>query len=336
MKTNVAEVTNPAETGGSQVSTLDNLEANIANNLGLPTNVSTGEPAGSTEVPPEPPAATEPEVKESDAEAAAKETRLSQDNANLRATLTKLGVDPDSDTAEQLRSGLVTAEDIIRARQPIPPASVVESVKSDAVAPTVSLDQKLINLQNTLTTQKAKGGDVSSEEYRNTQGQFLEVITGLVTANQNINQTQEDNALRALLDRTVSTTKEVFGSAVTVKVPDDVKEIGENFFIGATDVEVGNLAREVGRERAFTPEGYRHVATKMAPKFDQFVQAVYKAGAQAATDAIKKGGPMNEIVPLSPGGGGAPPAPPADKNQFNLNNLDANVNAFITSTQRQV
>jgi hypothetical protein len=337
INTNVAGVTNPAQTpDGSQTSTLDNLAANIAQGMGVSdepaTDVSTGAPPPATPVPPEPPAAAEPAVEDKDAEAAAKATRLSQDNANLRATLTKMGVDPDSDTAEQLRTGLITVDDLMRARQPVPPTPVSTPTEPKPAAPEVPLDQKLVNLQQTLANQK---GDVSAEEYRTTQGQMLEVITGLVQANQNIYQTQESNALQALLDKTLSTTKEVYGSAVTSTVPDDVKDIGESLFVGATDVEVGNLAREVGREKAFTPEGYRHVATKMAPKFDKFVQAIYKMGAQAAVDAINRGGSSGQQVvnPLPPGGGGAPPPPPADKNHFDINNLQANVDAELAATK---
>jgi hypothetical protein len=343
--TNVATVTNPAPIAdGSQTSTLENLGANIdaALNTGVetivppPTNESTSEAGVSTVVPPETPAATEPEVKESDAEVAAKATRLSQDNADLRATLTKLGVDPDGNTAEQLRSGLITIEDLNRSRQTVQPKT--ETTVPDAAAPVVSLDQKLINLTNTLSKPINTTG-MTEPEYREREGKMLEVITGLVQANQNINQLQEDTALKTLLNDVQTATKDVFGTAVTVKVPDDVREIGESFFIGATDISVGNLAKEVGRNRAFTPEGYRHEATKLAPKFDQFVQSIYKAGVQAATEAINKGSaPPNQMVvnPLTPGGGGAPPAPPADKEHFDINRLNANVDAYMASTEAQV
>jgi hypothetical protein len=342
-KTDVAGVANPPVTpDGSQTSTLENLEANIASELGLPeaappaapvTNTSTSAEPPATTVPPEPSAATEPEAADSDAEAEAKATRLSQANADMRIILTKFGVDPDSDVAEQLKSGLITVDELLRTRQPV---TTAEPAKPDAAAPVVSLGQKLINLKNARSQLK---GDVTAEQFYNLFDMQSEMITDLVKANQNFSQMQEDSALQSLLDKTVGATKTVFNDKVTSQIPDDVKEFGQSLFIGVTDIEVGSLAQKIGREKAFTPEGYTHVATQMAPKFDAFVQAVFKAGQRAGANAITNpnaptGTPP--INPVTPGGGSVPPTPPTDKNQFSLANLDKNVNAVLASTQIQV
>lgn len=316
--TGVAPGTDPAiNQGDPNKSTLDNLDTNIATEL----NKSAGGP---------PPTPAPTEVKP-DPEAAAKMTRLSQDNSQLRATLLKMGIDPDSQTAEQLRSGLVTFDEIIRTRQPAPPPPVQPTLAS----PKVPLGQKLADLKHALTGQDGK--NVTAEEYRATQNQLLEVVQDLVEANQSIARVQENNDLKTLVDQTLSATKQVFGATVAAKVPQDVREIGEKLFVGATDIGVGELAAQVGRERAFTPQAYRHVAGKLAPDFDRFVQSIFTAGQQAALTSIQRGQPVSQgINPLPPGTGrGSPPAPP-NKKQFSLENLDRNVDAFIANTQAQI
>lgn len=324
--TGVATVTDPAQNqGGAQKSTLENLDANIANALNLQAEPSPGAPLA-TPVPP--PAAAEPAKIEAEAEA--KMTRLSQDNSQLRTTLIKLGIDPDSQTAEQLRNGFISFDDILRSRQPIAPQQ-----PSIAPAPRVPLNQKIQSLRTTLTGQDGK--NVTAEEYRQTMTQALDVIGDLAEANQNIYKVQEKNELQNLVTQTLTATKQVFGSSVALKVPEPVREIGERLFIGATDLGVGELAAQVGREQAFTPGAYRHVATKLAPDFDKFVQAIFQAGQQAAVTNINRGLPPGAaVVPLAPGTGRGSPPPPKPKGTFSFDNLDRNVDAFLASTQAQI
>lgn len=331
-KTGVAIQSSPVSSEGDSESTLDNLDANIIKELGLQTDETPSTPDVVTPKPEGTPAAGESKVDEKDAEAAAKAERLSQDNANLRAVLTKIGIDPDSQTAEHLRAGLITVDDVMRARQPVQPS--VETQKSDAAASAVPLDQKLVNLQNILAGQK---GDVSAEEYRNAQGKMLEVITDLVRANQNITKKQEIDANNQKIQSMIGAAQDVFNKDVTFKIPEGMKEIAQEMFLGAADIEHVELQRQFG-ERANTPEYFRHSAGKVAPRFNQFLQAVYKAGSQAAVDAINRSKPAGQTVvnPLQPGVVGGTPPPPPKKEQFAIENLDANVDAFLASTETQI
>ena len=330
---------NPASSvGAGSEFTEENLEANILAQLDLPTDGSTGdvETPATTPVPGEPPAAAETKVEDKKlAEVVDEATahRLRQDNANLKATLIKLGIEPGSDTAESIRSGLITVDELIKARMPVTPTAAQHA---EPTTPQIPLGQKLLKLRDTLNQQ----GDVTAKTYKENMAAALEVIADVVQANQNINQVMENNDLNNLLNATLTATKEAFRTAVKSVVPEDVRSIGEELFIGATDVAVGTLARNVGREKAFTPEGYRHSASRLAPKFDQFVQSIFKAGQAAAVKAIKSGNPNPTggpiVNPLPPGVGVNTPAPPANPEKFKMENLNANVDEYMRGTQLQV
>jgi len=327
----------PAGGGAGTANTLENLAVNIANQLNSLSDESTGAttPPAATDAPGEPPAAPDTKVDETKhAEVVDEATmhRISQDNANLRTTLIKLGVDPDSDTAEQLRSGLITVDDLIRARTPAVPAT---TQTPEPTTPQIPLDQKIINFRNRLNRE----GAVTDALYKEDMSAALDVIMDVVQANQNINQTMENNELNNLLTATMNVTKETFRSDVKSVIPEDVREIAEGLYIGGTEIAAGHLARRIGREKAFTKDGYRYAAQQVAPKFDQFVQSIFKAGGDATLKAIKKANPTIKtavVNPIAPGVGSLTPPPPVDKGKFSMQNLDANVKEFLAGTQRQV
>ena len=321
--------------------TLENLEVNIAAQLDSLADESTGdaETPAATPVPGETLAAADTEVEKTDAEVAAEETakmhRVSQDNAKLRATLIALKIDPDSDTAEGLVSGLISVDDVRRAQAP---ASATAPTATEPATPEISLAQKISNLQTRI---KQTGRNPNSTDYQKDMVDMMGVVTDLVQENQNITQTMESNDLSNLLNTTMTATKETFASEVKTVLPDDVREIGEQFFVGATDIAVGELARTHGKEAAFTANGYRHAAKGLAPKFDQLMTAVYKAGSDAATKAIKGGKPVPTgttlvVNPIAPGVGAGTPAPPANPEQFSIKNLQKNVDDYWKTTTPQV
>ncbi|MHC4364806.1 MAG: hypothetical protein ACYSTJ_04985 [Planctomycetota bacterium] len=353
--TAVVPASDPAISGGDpNANTLDNLEANVRNIIveqqppTPPTDASPGDaPAAATQVPGEPasseqepaePAAPAAQVEPTAAEAEAKAHRIQQENANLRTTLIKMGVNPDSDIAEQLRSGMITRDDLMRISQPAPPA---QPQVAEPAAPEVPLEQKLRNIQ-AMRTAMQKKPEISQEDFKAFADQQMDVMIQVAQDNQAIKQEQENTALQNLLNQTEGAAKNVFGTAVKAAIPENVREIAEHFFVGATDLDVGELARNpnIGRQKAFTPQGYTHAATQLAPKFDQFVNAVFKAGNDAAIAAIQKANPganvQGAVNPLPPGTGGGSPPPPAQKGTFAIENLDRNVDAFLATTQAQV
>ena len=339
---NVANPADPNNAGGQPDGTLPslaNLEANIAAELNPENPPAGSQPdANATDAPPasspasgDPPsspepAATDPPVEDPNAEAA-KTQRISQENARLRETLTKFSVNPDSETAEHLRSGLLPVAEFISSQ--FQPAALPGQPATNA-APEVPLDQKLINLQSTLATQKGK--DLKTEDYLAVQGQMLEVIGGLVSDNQSIHTDNRDRAVQDLQSKNIAATSEVFTKTVTTHLPAEVHEMASDLVLGATDIAVGKLAQQVGQSKALTPAGYAYEARGASDKMNQIVEAAYQAGQKAAVNNLNPA--PNPLHPLTPGVGGTPPAnPPAPKGKFNIHNLDANVEEFLRTTQ---
>jgi hypothetical protein len=331
---------NPApNVGAGSELTEENLEANILAALDSPTDVSTGavETPAATDVPGEPPAAPDTKVEEKPpAEAVDEATgeRLRQDNANLRATLLKLHIDPDSDTAEGLRSGLITFDDVVGARTPAPAATAPQAPES--TTPQIPLAQKITNLQ----TRLARKEKVTDESYKSDMNAAIEVVLAQAQEMQNISQTMERTDLNNLLQTTLNATKEVFSTDVESVVPEDVRAIGEELFVGATDVAVGALARTHGQAKAFSKEGYQHAAKNVATRYDTFVKGIVKATQAATIKAIKEANPSvntaTVVNPIAPGAGGGTLPPPANPNKFSIANLDANVNEFMEGTESRV
>ena len=339
--TGVATIDDPGiSQGAEQVSTLENFDANVAAELSSQTGESAGAATATTDAPVEPPAATsQPAEGTKGAEAEAKMHRINQDNANLRATITKMGIEPDSDTAEQLRSGLITYDDVLRARQPV---TTTTPAAPQATAPEVSLPQKIDNLRSVLNKPLSPQG-LTAEEVQDRQIAFLDVIAGQAKEIDNIKQSQAQKNAQEEASRMVAATNDVFSNSVvselSAEIPEDVRQIAASAFLGATDIENISLIREIGEDRANTPTGYSHSATKVAPNFKKLIQAVYKAGQDSnnpnPNPPVAPTAPRTNIQALRPGGGPTPP-PPADKNKYDIENLDANIDDFLASDEGRV
>lgn len=340
----VAIQTDPTNEGGSQESTLQNLDANTAQELSNQQAASsqTGDSAGdttqvSTEAPGTPqsseePAAADTQASETEAEVAGKATRIAQDNADLRRTLEAIGVNPDSADAEHLRSGLIDPKEFIKSRYSsiLTPDNTPQT--SEPAATTVPLDQKLIDIQHDLKGQE--GREITGKEYQKTQTQMLDVIQNLVTDNQNSQFDQRNRDTKDLQNRNIAATNDVFNQTASVNIPQDLREDAADLVLGSTDIAVGKLAREFGPQKALTPAGYTHEAKAASEKLNRIVEAAYKAGQTAAITNINP--PANPpIVPLQPGGGSTP-IPQGNKPKMTLDNLDSNVDKFLATTQNQV
>ena len=342
----VATQTDQTNEGGSQKSTLQNLDANMVNELDNQqnTNSQTGDSAGDTTpastdaqgTPPssQEPAAADTQVNEDPAEVAGRATRISQDNADLRKTLEAIGINPDGADAEQLRGGFLDPKEFIKGRY----ASILTpdntSQASEPAATTVSLDQKLIDIQQALKGQK--GREITGEEYQQTQTQLLDVVQNLVTANKEVQYDQRGREIKDLQTRNIAATNETFNQTASANIPQDLREDAADLVLGSTDIAVGKLAQQVGSQRAITPEGYAHEAKTASEKLNRIVEAAYKAGQTAAiTNISPPGRPLNPVVPLQPGGGGTP-IPQVNKPKMNLDNLDANAEAYMASQEAQV
>lgn len=326
-------VTAAAPVAGQPENTPTNLDANVVAEPTPPTDASAGAaPDATTTAPSEPEAAPAAPVEGTpEAEAAAKSQRISQDNANLRALALKMGIEPDSDTAEQLVAGLVTYEDIQRARQP---ATTTEAQPSTPTAPEIPLGQKIDNLRSVLSKPIPPEG-LSADEVVSRQNALLDVVAGQAKQIENVTKSQEQKDQQDEAGRMVAATNDVFEkevlSGLGIEIPEEVRQIAASAFLGATDIENINLGNTVGVERANTPDGYRHSATQIAPQFKQLIQALVQVGRNPNPNpnpnprpTVPTPVPGTRINPLRPGGGPTP-APPVDKDYFDIRNLDRNV-----------
>ena len=95
-----------------------------------------------------------------------------------------------------------------------------------------------------------------------------------------------------------------------------------------------DLVNQYGPEKGSSPEAYRHTAGKSVKQFNDFVQAIYKAGQLAATKGITNTRPG--VNALQPGTGQTTSPVNQPKGKFSLKNLDANVTEHFASTERLV
>ena len=341
--TGVVATDDPSTSQGAEPNTLDNLDARVAEVIDSQTSASTGDATpATTPVPGEQEAApATPAEGTSQAEAdEAKMHRVSQENAKLRIAITKFGVDPDSDLVEQINAGVITVDDITRARQPVTPTAAPQA--STPTAPEIPLDQQIDNLQSIVNAPIPERG-YSSEDVQARDKAFMGVIAGQVKQIQNITQSQEQKEQQEQAHSMVAATNVVFNedvlSDLMAEIPEDVREIGSKMFLGATDIENIELIKSHGKEKALTADGYRFSANKVAPEMKQFIQAVYKAGQDSTnpnpippTHPIA---PRTNVQPLRPGGGPTP-APPVDKDKFAIENLSRNVDEELAAQEGRV
>ena len=345
--TGVVAIDDPGTSqGASQANTLDNLEANVAAEMDSQTGGSTGDGT-----PPATPVSGEPEAApvspaEGIAPAEADEAkmhRVSQDNSTLRAFVRKMGFDPDSDVVEQVNAGIVSYDDIVRARQPVSPTATPGAPTPPA--PEISLDQKIYNLRSIVNSPIPERG-YSSEDVQERDKAFMDVIAGQAKQMQNITQSQEQREQQEKANSMVNATNEVFNTAVVAELanelPEDVRQIGAEMFLGATDIANISLIKQHGQKKAVTAEGYRYSAEEVAPKMKQFIQSIYEAGRNslnpnpAPNPPTVPTTPRTNVLPLRPGAGGGSPPPPVNKNKWDIRNLGANVAEHLSQQEGSV
>jgi len=339
-----AEVAEAAvSTNDQPASTLENLDTNVATELAAQADVNAGVVPDTTT-----PASGEPEAApgtpvEGTPEAEAdqgKASRLSQQNAQMRAALTKFGVDPDGDTIEAINTGLVTIDEVIAARQPIAPTAA-----STPTAPEPTLGEKINNLKSVLAVPIPEKG-LSSQDVQERQEAFLDVIATQAEQINNVTKTQDQDRATVEANKSVAAINTVFDEQITPILPtglsEELKQTATQMFLATVDFSNDDLVRSHGKAKAQTPEGYTFTAKKVAPQFAAVLKGAFDAGiastgAAPAVPAVPNAGVHNVTPPnvLKPAVGGAPPAP-VNTTKFTLGNLEANANNYLAAQQPRV
>lgn len=338
---NTGVVTAEAPVAVQPANTLENMDANVNTELASQADVSVGDATAATTAPGEPEAAPAIPVEgtvPAEADDVAKTQRIQQQNADMRKTLDALGVDPDSDTAEHLRTGMISRGDYVRSIQP---GEATATPTTTQPAPEIPLDQKISNLKSVLAAPIPDKG-YSSEDVQERNNAFMGVINDLVQVNQNIVKSQKESEQIAQANSSTAAISEVFNRDVVPALPDglteEAKQTVATVFLAATDFANGELVTLHGKEKAQTPKGYAFSAAKIAPEFNAMVKALTGMRTNPTptpTLAIPSVHATNAPTVLRPGtAGGSPPAIPTEPPT--LENMEARAHAYVAANQSQV
>lgn len=321
--------------------TLENLDVNAATEIAAQADASAGADPTATPTPGEPEAAPATPVEGTvPAEAdEAKMHRISQQNADYKRTLEALKIDPDSDTAEHLRTGMITLGDYVRS---ITPSEATATPASTPPAPEISLDQQIDNLQSILDKPIGPDG-LAAENVKEQQKAFLDVIKGQAKKLDNIVRSQKETEQISQANSSTAAINEVFNKEVAPALPDgltdEAKRTIATVFLAATDFANGELVDSHGKEKAQTPKGYAFSAAKIAPEFNAMIKALSGIGTPTPTPTPTPAIPSvhTPIAPavLRPGTAGSTP-PAISTEKPTLENMEARAKAYIASQQPQV
>ena len=333
-------VTADAPAAVQPANTLENINANVIAELTSQADVNAGADPNATPASGEPEAAPATPVEgtvPAEADDVAKTQRINQQNADMRKTLDALGVDPDSDTAEHLRTGMITRGDYVRSIQP---GEATTTPATTQPAPEIPLDQKISNLKSVLAAPIPDKG-YSSEDVQERNNAFMGVINDLVQVNQNIVKSQKETEQITQANSSTAAINDVFNREVVPSLPEglteEAKQTIATVFLASTDFANGELVTSHGKEKAQTPKGYAFSATKIAPEFNAMVKALSGIGTPTttATNAIPSVHTTNAPTVLRPGTAGSTP-PAISTVKPTIENMAERAKAYVASQQPQV
>ena len=305
-------------------SSLDNLSANILENL---TQAQSGENVDAdTAVTQE---GTETAATQTQAETTTTAvddgtvTRLEQQLAESKNLLQVLGIDPEGTTAEQLKAGLITPEQLKQ--------QISAPTQTETTSPQVPLDQKLTNIQSKVSSRQ---GDITAENYQQDMKELLGVVNDLAETNKNLNKRNEQSDLRNVQQQNIATVYDELGQTEVFKNLDpSVQETAKQMVLGAVDIGVSRLAIQpnIGNQ-AYTPAGYKHVANQFIPKFNELITKAFEAGKTANTQQIVKNN--TAIAPITAGTGANTVQAPAKR--FKIEDMGKNTIEYLSKEAVQV
>jgi len=248
--------------------------------------------------------------------------RFKQDNAALRATLQKLGIDPDSTDAENIRNGYVDPKEIIAAKF---------GIQQQPVQPTAEPEQSAEEITNKIDSilRSVEGRAINVDEYQKLERLKLDLNKKLLAENKTLKaQREQDQQQRDYQDcmnacRTTYQSDDVFKN-----LPTDAQQKAASFIESIADVRVGNLARQIGWENAAKPQVMQQETAKAVQEFHGLVQAL--SGQKAAPQQPTNVAP---VVPMGSGPGQpiSTPRPP-----MRLEDLQSNTDRYLAAQAGQV
>lgn len=240
-------------------------------------------------------------------------TRMEQDMAKKNRVIEALGLDPNSDVADRLDSGLLTRDELLREAGHVepPPAPVYQQPEQprDPMATLTELRQKM-----------------SNEAY--TDPKDMDAVIGTM---QDILVAQDQRSRQRDVQDHVSTCRavvnKVYDNDPTIeKLPIEIQQIERLAFEASTDAL---LERENPNNpyQYATPNGYEFYAKKNKGRFQQMRDYYINLG--RTMEKTGENPPANNpVVPISPSQGGSPtPSPPV---QITRDNMRQKAQDYIT------
>ena len=239
--------------------------------------------------------------------------RLMQQNARTNKMLAAMGVDPMSDIAEQLESGLIT-EDMVRNhfrgnQQPAQPSQQYQAyVAQDPIA---LAQQELDDAQTSYDTEAASGEGISIE----TNNRLLKAMSGNFDAKLNgVTQkfiaNEQVTQANANVDAVLSVAR---SDPHFAQMEAGLQQATERVSLSLTGTLADQGARELGLDpTTLSPQQYHHFAGKANALLESLKQHYIQVGAQQVRAGQVPNTNMNtnRFVPNPAGSGGGSVAPP--------------------------
>lgn len=237
---------------------------------------------------------------------AGKITRLEQQLSDQKRLLYSLGLDPESDVAEQLNKGLINKQDLLEQIGAIVPGK----------PPTAPPDpmQRVDDLISKI--EKSGNADVPD---------LVETLKALKSVAVNVAQKDQAAAMDTLYKQCRNATETVINNEESHKnLPDDISEIESQIFLSSTD---NLLATETNSNpRYLTPAAYSHYAQKNLGRLNKWRNHWIEQGKEIQRQSTT---PKPGVNPISPTTGAGPISPP--KPRITLDNIDEATRNWINN-----
>lgn len=243
-----------------------------------------------------------------------KAARLEQEIAAYKRVIEVMGIDPDSDVAQRVMSGVVSKDDLMRqigaqqpAEQPQQPASAHARL------------QQLV--------ERVNNDEPTQDDFK----ESLQIIADLV--NEQNQATEQQKVQTTLQSCAQAVTNVLHQDPVHSQMPDQLKAAEEQMFLAATDFLVGAEARKAGNPQAFlNPRVYGFYANKAAEQLGELREYYMSQGRQPIKPPTTK--PV-QVNPIAPSQGGQPVQGPPPE-MITVKNMRQAANRYLQGFRGQV
>ena len=248
----------------------------------------------------------------------AKAARLEQEVAKYAKVMKGLGIDPDSDFADQFNQGLVSHEELVAKISGDAPRR--EEPKAPPIRETPA--QKLAKIIARVESEGA-----SEDDFKEAVSTFRDYIEGqeqqtTMTNRQLLAQACEKTAVDFLLD-----------DPIHKEMPNELKPIEERLFLSSTDALVGAQARKSANpERYLDPRQYQFYAEQNGKDLNQLRDYYEKRGFDKGVAAAQGRRPI--VQPISPSQGGQPVVVP--QGRIDIKNMSAVAKQYLSQAGQAV